>query len=485
MLVSLHLRHAVGLAALACTLPALAADPALESRIARIEAGLQQPVVLEGVAPPRFALAAEMARLHVPGLSVAVIRGGEIEWVKGYGVARPDGAAVTPQTLFQAGSVSKPVAAMAALKLVESGRLELDRDVNTMLKSWKLQKDDLNSPVTLRQLLSHTAGVTVHGFPGYAAGARVPTVVQVLNGSPPANTRLVRVDQRPGSAWRYSGGGYTVAQLLMTERSGLAFPDLLRDSVLQAVGMADSTYQQPLPAALQPRAAAPYDSDGKPIAGGAYTYPEMAAAGLWTTPTDLAKLAIEVQRSAAGQSNRVLSQSMTNLMLNPVKNDDGLGWFVDGEGQARSFSHNGGNTGFQTVMAAYTERGDGAVVMTNGDAGSGLATALLAAIANEYGWPGYKNEKRRAIAPDVATALAMAGNYTVPGAGDFSITLVDGKLMVSLRGAAPEALYAASSDTYFVLSRPLELRFAPGAPRKGRLLSGGFDGAFNRVEPKP
>ena len=163
-----------------------------------------------------------------------------IVWAKAYGVrqaGQPD--VVTLDTLFQAGSISKPVTAMAALRHVEAGRWSLDDPINDRLVSWKLPANDLQKDqrVTLRRLLSHNAGTTVHGFPGYAVGAPVPTVVQVLDGEPPANTAPVRVDIVPGSKVRYSGGGTTIVQLMMTDQLKKPFPEIMAEAVLRPLGM--------------------------------------------------------------------------------------------------------------------------------------------------------------------------------------------------------------------------------------------------------
>ncbi|TWI66652.1 CubicO group peptidase (beta-lactamase class C family) [Pseudoduganella lurida] len=476
------MKNRLALSLLFCTLPALAADdPALAGRIAAIEAGLQPAVALQGAAPVRLKLAEEMARLGVPGVSIAVIHAGDIEWAKGYGVVTPGGAAVTPATLFQAGSISKPVTAVGALKLVENGTLALDRDINSYTTYWKLPNNLGNGPVTLRQLLSHTAGTTVHGFPGYAAGAKVPTLVQVLNGAAPANSRGVHVTTRPGTKWRYSGGGYEVVQYVMAERSRQDFAALLQATVLQPLGMGDSTFVQPLPAALLSRAALPHDGKGKPVAGGPHTYPEQAAAGLWTTPSDLARFAIEIKRSAAGQSNKVLSQSMTQLMLAPVLENFGLGWRLDGDGQAQSFSHGGANAGYQNMLVAYTERGDGVVVMTNGDRGGDLAGEVVRAVATEYNWPSQRAKVRPAVATSAAALAALPGKYTIDGLGDFTIARRGDTLTIALREDAVEPLYAAPDGALFVTSMDAELRFGATNDR-GRLTAPGLDTTFEKAK---
>ena len=260
--------------------PALVAQTAAPSaetqrHIERVEAGLVGPVILKGDAHAAHTLQERMAALHVPGVSIAVIHHGAIEWAQGFGVMKVGGPAVTAETLFQAGSISKPVAAMAALKLVQEGKLSLDADVNTELKSWKLPygPEAKGKVVTLRELLTHTGGTTVHGFPGYALGEPVPTLVQVLNGEKPANTPAIRVETEPGTKWNYSGGGITIMQQMMIEASGEAFPKLLHDTVLAPIGMTHSTSQQPLPEDWKAMAATPYEHDGTPVVGGAHTYP--------------------------------------------------------------------------------------------------------------------------------------------------------------------------------------------------------------------
>jgi CubicO group peptidase (beta-lactamase class C family) len=275
----------------------------IQKHIDHVASGLITPVVDKNDPHPAKTLTAEMAAMQVPGVSIAVIHNGAIEWAQGFGIAAAGGAPVTAETLFQAGSISKPVAAMAALRLVQEGKVNLDADINTYLTSWKLPASEAagGKPVTLRELLSHTGGTTVHGFAGYAAGEPVPTLTQVLDGVKPANSEAVRVDIAPGTKWRYSGGGYSIMQQAAIDVTKSPFPQVMHDTVLAPIGMTHSTYQQPLPADWKP-VATPYDGKGKPIPGGAHTYPEMAAAGLWSTATDLARYVIENQLSLEGKA---------------------------------------------------------------------------------------------------------------------------------------------------------------------------------------
>src|SRR5262245_5289427 len=302
----LKLRGMKGFLATALTLcfatTSAAAPPTPEDRARQVQ-GLVPPVLVKGEAPKLQPLAARMAQLEVPGVSIAVIHQGRIDWARGFGVTRAGGAAVTEKSLFQAASISKPVFALAVLHQVDAGKLDLDTNVNEYLKGWKLPENDFTrqKPVTLRGALTHSAGLTVHGFPGYAADAKLPSVTQILDGTPPANTQAIRVDMLPGSQWRYSGGGYVLSQQVLADVTGVPLPKLLRDTVLAPLGMTLSTYEQPLPAARLAEVAMPHNGEGQPLPEGPHVYPELAAAGLWTTPSDLARYALGVQAALAGK----------------------------------------------------------------------------------------------------------------------------------------------------------------------------------------
>ena len=380
--------------------------------IERIEKGLRPPVLVEG--DKTWTLEERMRLFHVPGLSVAVFRDFQIAWAKAYGFGDESaGQRATDATLFQAGSVSKPVAAMGALKLVEEGKLSLDKDINAYLKGWKIPENDLTkkTPVTLEMLLSHTGGLTVHGFPGYAADARVPTVAEVLDGTPPANSAAIRVDLAPGTQYRYSGGGYTIAQLAMVEATGEPFPRLLAATVLRPLGMTQSTYDQPLPAELVGKAAAGYSTDGKEVPGKRHVYPEMAAAGLWATPSDLARFGIGLQNILRGKPGPI-SKAMAERMVTPVRDGYGLGLAV-GSHDGAYFSHDGSDEGFQTLFIAHKTKGYGVAIMANSDAGFKVMPELLRAIAAEYGWEGFSEAPIRLARLAPEQLAAVAGRYRI------------------------------------------------------------------------
>jgi len=361
-------------------------DP--EQRIRGITAKAVELSVNANEPPLQLSLQELMELYRIPAFSIAVIDDYKIAWAKAYGVT--DAASKTPvttRTLFQAGSISKPVAATGALYLVEKGKLSLDEPVNEKLKTWKVPNNEFTATqkVTLRRLMSHTAGLTVHGFPGYDVDEPLPTLAQILNGEKPANTAPIRVDVAPGTVERYSGGGITIEQQLMIDVTGKAFPDLMRETVFDKIGMTDSSYSQPLPPDWAKRTAAGTDMAGKAVPGRWHVYPEMAAAGLWTTPTDLATFAIEIALSKQGKANHILSQKMTDEMLTPVMDEAGLGFFLDTRNPGQ-FGHDGADDGFQALLTMNAKSGKGVAIMANSDLGIAAAEFVLQSVAREYAW---------------------------------------------------------------------------------------------------
>ncbi|HSG00793.1 MAG TPA: serine hydrolase domain-containing protein, partial [Vicinamibacterales bacterium] len=319
-----------------------------------------------------------MKRFNVPGVSVAVIRDFEIHWAKGYGIADVEtGALVDTETMFQAASISKPVAAMGVLRAVQDGLFTLDDDINGILRSWKLDGGEFtrDGPVTPRTLTSHTSGLgDGFGFPGYAPDGPIPTVIQILNGEQPSNVGAIFMERPPMSLMEYSGGGVTLMQLALSDARGRPFADVMRDTVLEPIGMRHSTYEQPLPAARDRNAARAHSRAGLAMGPKWHVYPERAAAGLWTTPSDLARFAIEVQRSAVGKANRVLSRTTVQEMLSPVGvGDYAVGFSISKIGQGWYFSHGGSNWGFRATLVAHKVKGYGLAIMTNADQGGAVA----------------------------------------------------------------------------------------------------------------
>lgn len=426
------------LAALAVCISFSARPPAPdEERIQRVENNLAPAVRIEGRPSEGWRIADRQRALHTPAVSAAVVENHQLRWARAWG----DGA--TTETRFQAASISKPVAAMVALRLVEQGKLNLDEDVNLKLKSWKVPENEFTrtEKVTLRRLLSHTAGLTVHGFRGYAASENVPTLVELLNGVPPANSASIKTDIVPGSRWRYSGGGYSVMQQLVMDVTGKPFETAAEELVLKPLGMRHSSYRQPIADSWRKSAAVAHKGDGTPVAGDFHTYPEMAAAGLWTTPSDLARVIIEIQRP------KLLKAATVQTMLTEVRDQYGLGFGVKGE----MFSHGGSNVGFRCMLVGFRD-GKGAVVMTNGDRGSTIASELLRSISSEYGWTEYRPISKKVAKVPNETLGLYAGEYRVPG-GRVKVTVRDGYLRIDAPGGAAYDLWPESETKFFTVER--------------------------------
>jgi CubicO group peptidase (beta-lactamase class C family) len=394
------------------------------TRQSRVEHGLVAALQIAGRPAATFSLAERMQRYGVPGVSMAVVHDGEVAWAAGYGTAQAT-------TLFQAASISKAVAAVAVLALVEAGDLELDTDVNRFLRSWQLPPSEHTEqqPVTLRHLLSHTAGTTVPGFPGYPVGAPVPAVADVLSGAGGANTPAVESFARPGTVAQYSGGGTTVVQQMVVDVTGRSFESLVDDLVLTPFGMVDSAYQQPLATHRQHRAAVGHTVSGAPVPGGFHVYPELQAAGLWTTAIDLARWIAGVQRLVAGWRGGPISPEMAVQMVTPVGlGPFGLGPELGGEGAVRRFGHSGANEGFRSQMDGLVERPVGGVVLTNADNGTTLCAEVRKAFAAEYGW-GELGAPPIELADVPAEVLqGYAGRYRGPFGRPLRLEFHDGEL---------------------------------------------------------
>jgi CubicO group peptidase (beta-lactamase class C family) len=442
------------------------ADPVEEARIAAIEANILPLVRVEGRPTDPTTLSARMEELGVPGVSAAVVRDGRVAWARAWGMADvEEGRAATPETLFQAASISKPVAATGALLLVDEEVLSLDGPVNEHLPGWRLPEHpwEARRPVTLRHLLTHTGGLTVHGFPGYRRGTPLPTLPQILDGAEPSNTGAVRVDQEPGSRWRYSGGGTTIVQLLMDQVTGEAFEDWMEARVLGPLGMTSSTYRQPLPDSLHPRAATAYLANGSAVDGAWHVYPEQAAAGLWTTPTDLARWILAVQGAVNGDDGGaapILAGETARAMVTAGEGGWGLGPAVSGEGSAHRFSHGGANRGFRAELTGWVEDGRGIVVMSNSDQGGILVRELAMAIAAEYGWEGYEPRTLVPLRVPEDELDGYAGRYRLEDPTlEVSVTRDGSALYLTLPDGQPQEVVLTTEDAFTELGTGQSGRF--------------------------
>lgn len=428
-----------------------------EQAVAELLRSLDEPLRrADQPAPP--GLAERMRAAGVPGLSIAVIHQGRLHWAQGFGEARA-GMPMTADTRLQAGSISKAVAALGTLRLAQAQGVGLDQDLRPLLKRWQPAAEDGPPRYTLRQLLSHTAGLGVHGFPGYAVDAPLPSVAQILDGLPPANTPAVRPVQPAGQSFRYSGGGSTIVQLWVEDQSGQAFADVMQAWVLGPLGMTASSYAQPPRQPLDALAHA-HQELGTPEPGGWHVYPEQQAAGLWTTPTDLSRLLLAMQaarRGEAGPIEPAIARSATTPVIGPV----GLGYFLEGPPQQpRRFGHNGSNQGFESMAVADLDGGEGLVLMANANGSWGLMQAVRRTLARVYGWRDEQAPQavsHQALPPE---AKAWLGEYALPDRKPLRLRLHQGALWVDSGPGHWHRLWLTTDGSYASLEGLRDLRFS-------------------------
>jgi CubicO group peptidase (beta-lactamase class C family) len=440
-------------------------------------------------------LVARMRTYHVPGVSIAIVDGSRVVFERGYGVTEFGGSrAVDSTTLFQAGSISKPVFATGVLGLVQQGRLSLDEDVNRRLTSWHLPDAPFTAveKVTLRRLLTHTAGLTVHGFPGYAVGKPIPTIPQVLNGLPPANTPAVRNDTTPGARYSYSGGGITIAQLLTTDVMHERFPDVMQRLVLKPAGMTRSTYENPLPENRWAETAAGHETTDTPVPGRWHVYPEMAAAGLWTTPADLARWAIALSDAYNGKSHRLLSTESARQMVSHqadvrpgCRAGWGLGVAVDGDGADVHFSHGGRDEGFVATFDMWPVRGQGIFVLTNGVSDQ-LLTEIVSAFRQMYGME-KAAKPHSAVNVDPGVFDRYVGRYQFAPNATLTVTREGSGLVGQLTGQPKFELFPESERAFFLKVADAKITFeTDGAGQATALIvdQAGCSTRATRIDPQ-
>jgi CubicO group peptidase (beta-lactamase class C family) len=426
-------------------------SPETESKINQVENNLAGWA--QTGSDDRWNIFDRMKKYHVNGVSIAVVHNYRIEWARGYGFAdlsekRP----VTEQTLFQAASISKSLNSIGVLKLAEEKKIDCDSDINMYLKSWKFPYDDKSQgkKITVKELLSHTAGLTVHGFPGYERGKKIPSLIQVLNGRKPANTDAIRSFEEPGIHVSYSGGGTTILQLLVTDITGMPYTDYMQKIILDPLGMTSSCYCQPPDGISESLLATGYKADGTEVPGKYHVYPEKAAAGLWTNPTDLCKYIIETELSWKGESHKVLSPEMTRFRLTPVLEDAALGVFVNSRvsGSYKYFNHNGGNEGFLSTCYGCCDSGEGAVVMINSEDWT-IIDEIVNSVATVYNWKDfYLPEIKKVITIPAELQTKYAGSYRMD-TRRFEIVPYEDGLGIKNGGDTPWKLWFTTDSDFF------------------------------------
>jgi CubicO group peptidase (beta-lactamase class C family) len=377
-----------------------------------------RPRIQVADAPQTWTLDERMAHYGVPGVALAIIENGEIVHAAGYGVLQagaPD--RVDADTVFSAGSVSKIATATLILRLVEAGYLDLDADALTGVTSWSLpaaRDTAAGTPVPLRAILSHTAGFNLHGFADFPPGAELPDTVETLNGSMPAVHEALARQTPSGERYRYSGGGYTLAQLLVSDVMGRPFADVAAIHLFEPLGMTRSTFANPLPEDFGNIARA-HNASGEPAAlpRGYEAMPEAAASGLWTSARDLGRLTAALIGSYRGSGHALAQPRAVEMMTRVAPGEHGLGPRLAGRGEDFIFHHGGANNSYRAWIEGHLTTGDGLVILTNGTQGRALIDEIRNAVADTMGWALNRPVLAPAVAPDIAVLEAYAGTYTV------------------------------------------------------------------------
>ncbi len=429
------------------TIPAAAQQKPALNKIEQVENSLMPFVPIKGF--KGWNILDRMKYYHVPGVSIAVIKDYKIAWAKGYGLAdTTKKIPVTTATMFSAGSISKFLMAATALKMVENGQIALNSPINDYLSSWKITENDFTkkTPVTLRMLLSHSAGTSQSSYFGFTPNQPLPTIVEILSGATIAETRPVVVNSEPNETFRYSGGGSMIAQMALMDVSKKSFAILTQQVIFDRLGMKHSSFEQPLPTKFVRQSAWAY-SAASWFKGMPYVYPQQAAAGLYSTPTDLAKFFIDVQKSYLGKG-KILSQATARQMLTAQQNVSdgsykeqiGIGPFLiqrtdNKDSNGVYFEFTGVNAGFLAYGIASMQGGNGVVIMLNsGDDVNGFGKELRRAVAKVYNWTNFLPEEiepitlsdmeldkfvgRYRMAPDEVLTLRRENNYLVEKIND-------------------------------------------------------------------
>ncbi len=433
------------------------------SRTKKVEKGLLRAVVIKGTKAGRASLAERMEFYKVPGVSVAVIDRYGVEWAKAYGIRDVRTyAPVATDTLFQAGALSQPVAAASVLSLVERGKLELDADAAKALRSWRPSFPGTapgETPIlTLRKLLSHASGLGGQVLDGFLRKDPMPSLAQVLEGRLPAANKPVLEGLRPGIVGG-SESGYVVVQQIVADASGEAFPSFAGETVLAPLGMTNSTFEAPLPASFESRAASGHLRPGPPVEGDWLNYPGSAAKGLWTTPLDYANFLLALVGDAMGRPKRLLSPESARIALTPQFGNNGFGVIVEGSGNDVRFSVRGRTSGFSALAVFYPARGQGLVVMTNSDNGGLLADELLRGVSAAYGWPDYRPEEKPLFRLDPSTYAQYIGRYEISPDYALDVGFEDYYLVIRPTGQAPTKFYVESETIFFSVDPYIRIQF--------------------------
>jgi CubicO group peptidase (beta-lactamase class C family) len=433
-------------------------------RIKTVERGLMRAVYLKGMPPEKLTLRARMEFYHIPGVGIAVLDKNKLEWARAYGEKdNQTRQPLTEETLFQAGSFSEMMAAAAAVQLVEQGKLDLEGSVSAQLRSWRFPPVMAvpETAITPGSLLTHSAGISDQVFDGYEQGEPLPSLMQIINGENPARNRPVWIPGRKSSAsrTRYSEPGYVILEQLFRDVTNRPFDAYIKETILDPLGLKSSTFALPLPEEMKQRTASGHVREGQPAKGLWKNYPEAAANGLWTTPTDFALFLAELLQTAGDGPGKILSPGSARFLLSPQVEGYGFGFMVEGRGDDINFNLRGRTHGYACFMTVYPAKGQGAVIMTNSDNGPLLIQEILCALSEVYDWPHYKSEEKPVLRLDPETYRQYVGKFEVTPDYVLDVEVEDYYLVIRPTGQTPTKFYAEGQTLFYAIDPYVRVQF--------------------------
>ncbi len=439
-----------------------------KQKIAEVENGLPLGVVFQDSSDIRYNIIERMQFYKVPLVSMAIVDDGKILWSKAYGKRKVASVSTADvNTIYQTASISKSINALAVLKLVQEGKISLQKDIREYLKTWELPNNKFSTSrkITLANLLSHTSGLGTVGFFGYKITDTIPSLNQILSGIKPANSDPVQSINFPGAEYFYSGGGTTLIRKILEDRFKTNYASLIQTNVLTPLNMKRSTYNQPLQKA-ENNFASGYVGDGQVIQGGYHVFPELAPDGLWSNANDIAKFILSIQKSLKGE-NALLQKHTVLQMFSKVlpTSNYTLGFVVEDKGDEKYFSHRGANYGYRSVFYGSMKTGKGIVVLTNSENGEMLINEVVNSVAIAYDWKGFYNPPvKKLVNTYPALIKDVLGKYS-NGEANFTITNNNGKL--EMIGNSTESLHFVGNHRFFLLSSPnIEVVFSSSDEEK-------------------
>ena len=438
------------------------AESLAQKRIESVEKGLLEAVSIKGLKTKTKTLQEQIQYFRVPGVSIAVIDNYEIAWAKGYGnkqlgMVDP----VSPETLFQAGTLTMALTAAGVLKAVDSGLIDLDGDIDAYLENWSIrtQSDAGAGRITPLSLLMHTAGISDQTFAGYPEGQELPDLTAILNGEKPASTPLIWRRWPIGNEPRFSQAGYLILQKIIADTSGLDFVSFINTNILSPAEMGLSLIAAQLAEDIRFQAASGHLREGQPLEGKWKGHPELAVSGLWTTASDLARFALTLISDARGLTSTLLSPASARRMLTPQLYNQGIAFTVDDSGDNLNFHLRGSADGFRGFLVAYPATGRGAVILTNSDNGQYLIEEILRALAAAYEWPHFKQQEKTLLRLDPSAYDQYVGRYEVNPDYILTITHEDYYLIIQPTGQAPTRFYVENPTLFFSTSPYIQIQF--------------------------